>query len=179
MMKNRTDAELLMAEDTESAFTILYTRYAGQLYKKALVRFGNDPDARDTVQEVFISLWRNRQTINASATLSPYLFTALKYAIIRKIYRNARHGIPVPLSTALLEKEAGPEEDHLRVKDLQSILSVELNHLPVRMKQVYDLSRVECLRSPEIADRLKISEQTVKNTLTTALKRLRHRILQQ
>lgn len=179
MMKNCTDAELLLAEDTESAFTIIHNRYAERLYKKALVRFGNDPDARDTVQEVFISLWRNKHTINASGTLSPYLFAALKYAVIKKIYRNARHGEQMPLSAALLEKERTNEDDQFRTKELQSIICRELNHLPARMRQVYDLSRNEDLRTREIADRLKISEQTVKNTLTTALKRLRQRLSHQ
>lgn len=179
MMKNCTDAELLMAEDTESAFTIIYHRYAERLYKKALVRFGNDPDARDTVQEVFISLWRNKHTIDASGTLSPYLFAALKYAIIKKIYRKARQGEQVPLSAELLGRSKMVEEDLFGVKELQAVIYRELNHLPLRMRQVYDLSRVEHLRTWEIADRLKISEQTVKNTLTSALKRLRQRISHQ
>jgi RNA polymerase sigma-70 factor (ECF subfamily) len=179
MLKDCTDAELLRAEDTESAFTIIYNRYAERLYKKALVRFGNDPDARDTVQEVFISLWRNKHTIDASGTLAPYLFAALRYAVIKKIYRKARHGELVPLSAELPGKSKMTEDDLFGVKELQAVICRELNHLPVRMRQVYDLSRVEDLRTREIADRLKISEQTVKNTLTSALKRLRQKISHQ
>jgi RNA polymerase sigma-70 factor (family 1) len=176
MMKNCTDAELLVAEDSPSAFSIIYNRYWERLYKKALVRLGNDADAQDTVQEIFISLWRNKSTLDASNTLSPYLFTALKYSIIKRIYRKTRKGEQVPLSLELLERSESPADDQFIVKELQTIIKKELDHLPARMRQVYDLSRVENLRTAEIAERLNISEQTVKNTLTTALKRLRQRI---
>jgi RNA polymerase sigma-70 factor (family 1) len=176
MMDNRTDAELLVGEDSQSAFTVIYNRYWERLYKKALVRFGNDADAQDTVQEVFISLWRNRHTIDASNTLSPYLFAALKYSIIKRIYRKTRRGEQVPLSLELMERSGTQEDDQFLVKELQTAILQELDHLPARMRQVYDLSRVENLRTSEIAERLNISEQTVKNTLTTALKRLRQRI---
>lgn len=176
MMENCTDAELLVAEDSQSAFTAIYNRYWERLYKKALIKFGNDADAQDTVQEVFISLWRNRHTVDASNTLSPYLFTALKYSIIKRIYRKTRKGEQVPLSLELLERSEMYEDDQFQVKELQTLIRRELDQLPTRMRQVYDLSRVDHLRTAEIAERLKISEQTVKNTLTTALKRLRQKI---
>lgn len=176
MMENCTDAELLMAEDAPSAFSIIYNRYWERLYKKAVVRFGNDADAEDTVQEVFISLWRNKDTVDAANTLSPYLFTALKYSIIKRIYRKTRKGEQVPLSLELLERSETQSDDQILVKELQTIIGKELDQLPTKMRQVYDLSRVEHLRITEIAERLNISEQTVKNTLTTALKRLRQRI---
>ncbi len=176
IMENCTDAKLLIAEDSQSAFTAIYNRYWERLYKKALVRFGNDADAQDTVQEVFISLWRNRHTVDASNTLAPYLFAALKYSIIKRIYRKTRKGEQVSLSLELLERSETYEDDQYQIKELQTVIRRELDHLPARMRQVYDLSRVENLRTAEIAGRLKISEQTVKNTLTTALKRLRQRI---
>lgn len=175
-MHNFSDYELLIAENFEAAFTVLYNRYWEGLYKKALTKFGNDADAQDAVQEVFISLWKNRKTIDASNTIAPYLFVALKYCIIKKIYRKSKKGILVPLSIQLLEESVSSEENDFQVKELQSLILSELNHLPAKMRLVYDLSRVENLRTAEIAKKLNISEQTVKNTLTTALKRLRRRI---
>ncbi|MEP7141409.1 MAG: sigma-70 family RNA polymerase sigma factor [Ferruginibacter sp.] len=176
MMENFSDTDLLVAEDSHTAFAIIYNRYWERLYKKALVRFGNDADAQDAVQEVFISLWRNKHTIEAANTLSPYLFAALKYCIIKKIYRKAKKGEYVTLSLSVLEKFGGYEENQFQLKELQSVLRKELDNLPTKMRRIYDLSRVENLRTTEIAEQLHISEQTVKNTLTTALKRLRKRI---
>ena len=178
MMKNLSDDKLLIAEDSNAAFSILYNRYWEPLYKKALVRLGNEADAQDAVAEVFISLWRNRQTIDASNSLANYLFAALKYCIIKKVYRKARQGICVPLSVKILEENFYTDEDHIQFRELQTVIANEINNLPPKMRRIYNLSKVSHLKPAEIAEQLHLSEQTVKNTLTTALKRLRQKIAQ-
>ena len=173
MLENLSDKALLEAAEEQVSFRILYSRYWEALYKKAFHRFGNSDDAEDAVQEIFISLWRNKNTIQIEETLSPYLFTALKYYIIKQVYLKAKRGIQVNLSTENLEHFEFTTEELLQYKELQSVIASEVNGLPERMREIYRLSRVENLQIAEIAAHLKISEQTVKNTLTTALKRLR------
>ena len=70
MMEQLTDKELLLATDEEASFRQLYDRYWEALYDKALNRLGNDADAQDVVQEIFISLWRNRSSIQVEDSLS-------------------------------------------------------------------------------------------------------------
>ena len=173
IMESLTDKGLLAAPD---GFRVLYERYWEPLYKKALYRLGNNADAQDAVQEVFISLWRNKETIQVDKTLSPYLFAALKYCIIKQVYRKAKKGIHVSLSVVELECTELTTEELLQYKELQAVIANEVAELPERMREIYRLSRVESLQIAEIAGRLNISEQTVKNTLTTALKRLRERL---
>ena len=176
MLDNISDKALLETTDEHAGFRILYSRYWEALYKKAYFRFGNSADAEDAVQEVFISFWRNKETIQVDETLAPYLFTALRYYIIKHVYRKAKKGIQVPLSAEKLEQAELTTEEILQYKELQSAIAGEVNELPERMKEIYRLSRVENLQIAEIAVRLSISEQTVKNTLTNALKRLRAKL---
>ena len=173
MLENVSDKKLLEAEDEHAGFRILYSRYWEGLYKKAYHRFGNSADAKDAVQEIFISLWRNRSTLKIEGTLEPYLFTALKYYIIKHVYRKAKKGIYTTLSIECLELTELTTEELLQSKELKIIIDGEVNELPERMKEIYCLSRVENLKIAEIASRLNISQQTVKNTLVSALKRLR------
>ena len=173
MLENLSDKALLEVAEEQITFRILYSRYWEALYKKAFHRFGNSDDAEDAVQEIFISLWRNKNTIQIEETLSPYLFTALKYYIIKQVYQKAKRGIQVNLSTENLEYVEITTEELLQYKELRSVITSEVGELPERMREVYCLSRVENLQIAEIAAKLNISEQTVKNTLTTALKRLR------
>ena len=176
MLENLSDKTLLETAEEQVGFRILYSRYWEALYKKAFYRFGNSDDAEDAVQEIFISLWRNRNTIQIEETLSPYLFTALKYYIIKQVYLKAKRGIQVNLSTEDLEHFEFTTEELLQYKELQLVTANEVNELPERMREIYHLSRDENLKLAEIAAKLNISEQTVKNTLTTALKRLRERL---
>ncbi|WP_143774256.1 RNA polymerase sigma factor [Niastella vici] len=175
-MHQLTDKALLIADDDQEAFRLLYERYWDALYVKALHRTGNDADAQDVVQEVFISLWRNKKNIQSKDSLSAYLFTALKYCIIKRVYRQAQKGIVVPLSVEDLEKTDLTAEELLHYKELQSAIAAEVAGLPERMREVYRLSRTENLSIKEIAQRLNLSEQTVKNTLSSTLKRLREKL---
>jgi RNA polymerase sigma-70 factor (family 1) len=175
-MHQLTDKALLIAEDEQEAFRLLYDRYWQALYLKALYRIGNDADAQDLVQEVFIGLWRNKNNILSQDSLSAYLFTALKYGIIKRVYRQAQKGLIVPLSVEDLEKTELTAEELLHYKELQSVIAAEVAALPERMQEVYRLSRTENLSTKEIAQRLNLSEQTVKNTLSAALKRLREKL---
>jgi RNA polymerase sigma-70 factor (family 1) len=175
-MHDLTDTDLLCAKDEQKAFRELYDKYWEPLYKNALYRLGSDADAQDMVQEVFIGLWRNKNSIQNIGSLSAYLFTALKYTIIKRIYRQAKKGIMVPLSVEELEHVELTTEELLQYKELQSVIANEVANLPTRMQQVYHLSRNELLSTKEIAQRLNLSEQTVKNTLSAALKRLREKL---
>src|ERR1700722_18362102 len=87
-----SDKVLLAATDEEVAFRICYDRYWQRLYRKAVHRFGSDVDAQDAVQEVFINCWNNRHQIEIADSLAAYLFTALKYCIIKRVYRRAKQG---------------------------------------------------------------------------------------
>ena len=176
MLENLTDKALLVSENEDLAFRVLYDRYWEALYKKAFYRLGNSDDAQDAVQEIFISLWRNRETIQFEDNLSPYLFTALKYCIIKQVYRKAKKGILVPLSAEELTWTGVTTEEVLQYKELQAAIDSEVAGLPERMQKIYRLSRIDNLQIAEIAGQLNISEQTVKNTLTTALKRLRKKL---
>lgn len=177
MLEGLSDKTLLEAADEHAGFRILYSRYWEALYKKAYHRLGNSADAQDAVQDIFISLWRNRQTIEIEGTLAPYLFAALRYYVIKQVYRKAKKGIHTSLSLETLERSELTTEELLQYKELQSIIDDEVNELPERMKEIYRLSRVENLQIADIALRLNISEQTVKNTLSTTLKRLRKSLL--
>ena len=177
MFQNLTDKELLAASDEEASFRLLYDRYWEALYNKALNKLGNDADAQDTVQEIFISLWRNRQSIQIEDSIAPYLFTALKYCIIKRLYREAKK--KTSHLTTTIEAFAKTElttDELIQYKELSSIIASETALLPERMREIYRLSRVEYLTILEIAQQLNLSEQTVKNTLSTALKRLRESI---
>jgi RNA polymerase sigma-70 factor (ECF subfamily) len=69
-----------------------------------------------------------------------------------------------------IEEEA---ENKLFEKELRERLDEAINQLPPRTREVFCMSRFEHLNAKEIAERLNLSEQTVKNQLTTALSKLR------
>ena len=66
--------------------------------------------------------------------------------------------------------------DMLNEKELQHALTIAIDHLPAKMKEIYLLSRHQHKPVATIAEELSLSEQTVKNQLSKALLRLRQHL---
>ncbi|MGN7787984.1 RNA polymerase sigma factor [Niabella sp. 22666] len=169
------DSALLRSDD-ERNFRLLYDRYWKDLYQKAMSRLDNSSDAEEVVQDIFVSLWNNRYTVVVEESLRAYLFTAVKYAVIKKVQREQARGRIFPLNIEAIEQITLSNEEMLYYKQLEALIDSEVQLLPERMQEVYRLSRNEHLRNNEIAKQLNISEQTVKNILSESLKRLRARL---
>jgi RNA polymerase sigma-70 factor (ECF subfamily) len=179
MQQPVSDAELLLAikEGDTSPFKVLYDRYWERLYLKACQRVDKDA-AKDMVQEVMTTLWRRRKDVVTfeDGDLGRYLFTAIKYRVISHYAYSAGE----IRNSDLFDMITAPTEPNsLETKELSELIETEINRLPARMQQVFRMSREDDLSIADIANRLNLSEQTVKNQLTEALKRLRAAIRSQ
>lgn len=175
MIENLTDAELLSLSQTgnEKAFEAIMYRYNVQLYKYIYVRIRSEHDAKDLLQEVFISCWKNRHTIN---NIAAYLKRSVYYAIIDWQIENKKI---LARQTILLEKDEPttyPVEDQLISIEIRQEVETEVSRMNETMRKIFVSSRWESKSIPEIAQEYGLSEQTVKNNLSLALKRIRLRL---
>ena len=157
----------------EQAFKELYDHYAPSLISFAAARLVSLDEASDIVHDLFVHLWQDRQNINIRISFRAYLFAATRYRIIDHIRKNStqkKYAEQIARMPVHTEEEA---ENKLFEKELRERLDEAINQLPPRTKEVFCLSRFEHLTTKEIAERLTLSEQTVKNQLTTALSKLR------
>lgn len=168
-----SDAELFQAvqKGDASAFKALYDKHWERIYLKACQRVDKDT-AKDMVQEVMATFWRRRAeiSINKEGDIGRYLFTAIKYRVISH-YAYSKEEIR---SAGFFEPLGDqPAWDSLETKELKNFIDAEIGRLPARMQEVFRLSREEDVSIGDIAGKLGISEQTVKNQLSEALRRLR------
>lgn len=167
------DLFFLLKEEDHDAFTEIYNRYSGILYAHILKRLQDPEEAMDIVQELFTYLWQKKEEIEITSYLSGYLYTSVRNRVINNIAhkditsqyydfkRNSSHYIV-------------SSTDHLvREKQLSDIIEKEISALPERMREVFELSRFHHLSHREIANRLNITELTVKKHVNKALRILR------
>ncbi|NLR80542.1 RNA polymerase sigma factor [Chitinophaga eiseniae] len=161
----------LIRQDDTAAFESIYDKYWQALYLKACQRVDKD-EAKDMVQEVMITLWRRRQEISVKqeGDLGRYLFTAIRYRVISHYAFTATE---IKRAGFFDTFENQITADTLEAKELQARIEAEIGRLPARMQQIFRLSREDDHTIADIAQMLQLSEQTVKNQLTDALKRLR------
>lgn len=173
-----TDQELtvLLTEGNHAAYTVLYQRYFGVLYLHARKKIRDAEEARDAVQETFISLWKNKLNLDASKDIGAYLYTALRNRIIDFFSRQTISSKYID-SLAEFDQQAHCITDYrIRERQLVEIIDREVNQLPPKMKEVFELSRNKYLSHKEIAERLEMSEHTVRTHIKQALRILRRRL---
>jgi RNA polymerase sigma factor (sigma-70 family) len=179
MTEKMTDAELLalvQQENDEKAFAIIVFRYNVTVYKYIYARVRSEHDAKDILQEVLISCWNNRASIKKPERILAYMMRAAHYSVIDWQINNkkvlARQGI-------LLEKDEPstfPAEEQLMAMELREKVDIEVAKMNDTMRKVFISSRWESKSIREIAEEYGLSEQTVKNTISLAMKRIKLRL---
>lgn len=163
----------LLKEGNQSAFTEIYNRYAENLTGFASSKLFTLEDARDVIHDVFVKLWEERKQLKIDRNLEAYLFTLTRYRIIDKIRKNITREDYAEMALALRISYASEIEQQITAKEIKQHIGKALGELSPRVQEIYHLSREENLSISEIANKLELSEQTVKNQLTLALKHLR------
>jgi len=173
--KKLSDAELidLLKSDDDDAFTEIYDRYWPPLLLHANRMLQDIDLAKDTVQEIFTWLFQQSKNININTSLSSYLYSAVR----NKVLDNIKH-TKVRLNYAehflSYAQNAGEMADELlSLKELTRIIESEIEKMPVKMREIFELSRKEYLSQKDIAKLLNLSENTVNNQIQRALKKLR------
>jgi RNA polymerase sigma-70 factor (ECF subfamily) len=167
-----TDTLLLrnIACNDQQSFQVLFDAWWEPLFQYAFKVLQNKQDAEEVVQEFFIHFWNKRNELPELQSLSAYLFTALKNRILNHL---AKKKYPVTSLDVLYNDESDFSAiKNIEQKEKESTLRTLVNTLPNRMRQVYELHQFDGLSVPEIASATGNSEQTVRNQLNTAIKKL-------
>lgn len=132
--------------------------------------------AEEAVQDIFISLWNNSKQIVIIETLSPYLYKAAKFKVLDYYTANSKKIIHAEALLPEYKHQAEPSAENVVItEELNNWLTEEVDKMPDSLSKVFKLSRLEHLPVKEVALQLSLSEQTVKNNLSIAVKRLHHR----
>lgn len=179
MVYQNLSEELLLARcgnDDAAAFREIYHRYKEFVYAVVAARLDDKDDAKDIVQDIFTNLWASRGELPNLKDLKPYLYVLGRNQVISAYRRkNVRIKGEAYLVQQFTESERSAE-DHRLAKELNNTIDHIILQLPETMRHCYTLSKKEGKRNGEIAGILNISEKTVRNNVSEALKRLKLRL---
>ena len=161
---------------SHSAFNYIYDSYVDRLFSFAYAHTKSKELAGDVVQETFLKLWKNRTKISIKESLHSYLFAMTYHNLIdvfRKNINKVELDLYIDYCDVLQEEFQDDIESQIQYDDFVRVLNLIKKQLPDRQLEIYRMSREEGKNNQEIAKELNLSEQTVKNQLTTALKKIR------
>lgn len=163
----------LLRDGDRQAFDAIYQRYGRELFVKAYHKTGIRTICEDMIQDIFAGLWIKREQIEIRQSLGAYLHGVLDHKIV-DYYRKACTHLShlVRLAEQLDQPDLSPL-DNMAYKEQESVLHTYISGLSEKMRNIFILSRYEQLSTEEISHRLGLSNQTVRNQISKALKILR------
>lgn len=129
----------------------------------------------DTIQDVFVSLWEDRQTVDIFY-VKTYLFNAARNKMLNHI-RNKRVRSEILTHWATDEINKQQMRDCVDKKEFLQIYRNAIDALPAQCREIFILSREEELSYQQIALLKRISVNTVESQMSIALKKIKHFML--
>ena len=181
MAKNKTDNEKILLDalvaGNEKAFTSLFNAYYDDLYRYGLSMVTTEDYAAEIVQDVFTGVWRNRASLDSVLSIRAYLFTATRNRAISFLKKAANNKKLREEIFYKRQESVNSTERYIREAELEILKQEALDLLPPKRRQIFEMSRNEGMSYEEIARELKISPNTVRNQISTALETLRDFLL--
>jgi RNA polymerase sigma-70 factor (ECF subfamily) len=156
----------------EGVIKVLFDEYYEYLCRSIYRVVPDASISEDIVQEVFMELWKKRETININTSIKAYLRrSALNRALnyLRKNKVRFEEEVDIP---DLGSHDTGGQAN-LEATELEQRIHRIIDALPERCRIIFGMSRFEEMSYKEIAEALDISVKTVENQMSKALKILR------
>ena len=183
-----SDADVMLRVKTgdESAFAFLVQKYRrpiiGFLYRMC----HNPSTAEELAQEVFLRVYRSRETYEASAKFTTWLYRIATNLAVNHA-RDTRHERPevtvrldepdpeTGTKPDLADESMSVEQQIVRRERLAAIRS-KVNALPERQRMAVIMHKYQQMDYRQIAEVLKLSESATKSLLFRAYETLREQL---
>lgn len=171
-----------MKEDFDITYKALFRKYYLNLlfYSTRLV---GEEEAEDVVQDVFVELWKRKDSMEIGEQIQSFLYRAVYTRSLNVLkHRNIESGYAALVEEINQKRAEFYQPDNNEVvrqiedRELRKEIHMAINELPDKCKEVFKLSYLHDMKNKEIADVLGISLRTVEAHMYKALKYLRNRL---
>ena len=147
----------------------------------AMAHCGDPDDAQDLVQDVLVLMVKRLSSYRGDARFLTWLFSVTRNQALESRRRKGRQERKMirwkqeSLAVSPTAPDGGGGADRERIRD---VIKAFLEDLPQRQREVFQLSELQGLPSPEIGAALGLGPGSVRAALFKARRTLRRRILQ-
>ena len=159
----------------EQAFRELFLKYGQMVFRISARILGNEADAEDMVQSVFIRAWQSIGQYDNKYSMTTWLRTItcrLCYDELRKRSRWTGCDISIIEGNAA---SGDPERDSIRKEALRELRRVT-ESLPPKQRIVFILREIEGMNAEEVAEATGLSQLQIKSNLYFARKAVRKQL---
>jgi RNA polymerase sigma-70 factor (ECF subfamily) len=175
---NENELTKKLAQGDQYSFGLVFHIYHARLYHFAFHYLNDEEASKDIVQDVFSSVWEEKEKFREVRNLSSWLYTLTKNLCLKKIDHlkvRQKHSDELKYRYLSIVQHSLNDLDTSPVifDEISRIIDHTLDQLPPLGRQIFELSRYGNKKNAEIAAELNISVKTVEAHITRALKDLR------
>jgi RNA polymerase sigma-70 factor, ECF subfamily len=168
----------------ETAFQELVEIHQHRVVGTCARMLGDDVEAEDVAQQVFIRIWKSAARWEPSAKFTTWLYTILRNLVFNECRRRARHPAR-SLDAAQDDGEQPQQFEDSNVKapnvlllevEMQEAVARAIEELPETQRMAVILRRYQDVSYEEIAEVLELTVPAVKSVLFRARTELREKL---
>ena len=172
-----SDADLLarLRAGDHAAFDAIFRHWYEPVVRSANRVLHDAGVAEELSQDVFLELWRRRESLAPDSSVAGYLMQAVR----NRSLNHLRHLQVQQKSAVYVEALSEPTEyadADTQAGELQDAIRSAIDALPPRTREVFLMSRERDLRYSEIAEQLGVTVKAVEANMSRALRQLRERL---
>lgn len=162
----------------EASFKVLFERYNQSLYNYGFKFTQDNAVIEDSIQELFVKLWSNKENLNTEVSVKNYLYKSFRRILIKNIEQNIKRAhvtnsaiehlpftIELPHDVSMIRKE--------RVLEIKDKLDQALSNMTDRQREIIHLRFFEELTYAEIASIMGLSTKDTYKLYYRALDNLK------
>jgi RNA polymerase sigma-19 factor, ECF subfamily len=159
--------------DDQLAYKELFTSFYPSLFQFVSGIIKSRQSAEEIVSDLFLKIWEKRKTLEEINNLRVYCFVSARHLSINQLEKQNRHhhADMEDYKSRLVYNAPDPEQCMISAEMLRRIYDV-VEELPPRCKLSFQLVKEYGFRYREAAEILQVSEKTIENQLSIALKKI-------
>lgn len=157
----------------QHAFRVLFSYFYFPLFQFAVSIVKHREPAEEIVEDVFIRIWDNRESLQEIGNLRAYLYVSVRHRCLNHVTRKGtfdNYDLD-QLDVACAELVPSPE-DLMVASELLQRVNRAIQELPPKCRIVYKLVKEDGLTYREAGEILDISPRTVENHIAAAIRNI-------
>ncbi|MBI2874130.1 MAG: sigma-70 family RNA polymerase sigma factor [Firmicutes bacterium] len=173
-MQGDHDLVMLARHGSQEAFAALVDLYKNRVYRTVFHIIGNEQDAQDLTQELFLKLHRSLNGFNGASEFTTWLHRLTVNLALDHLRARRRKPLPVSLEAVSDQPDgsSGIEAGFLR-RERNEALAAVMKNLPPKYRQILLLRHYQHLTYAQIAAHIRVPVRTVETRLYRARALLR------
>lgn len=173
-MQSEADNLKAMKDGSHEAFDYFYRKYSPRVEEFCRVLLKDNVAAEDICQNIFLNLWKRRETADKIQSFNSFLFTMTRNAVFDFFRKKRKTVLDIPESIDLSNLVSADLQTQVDAQDLLLMIEIALSSMPEKRSRIFRMNRIEGIKTAEIAEREGMTQRAVEWNLKKALEDLSH-----